>query len=295
MRLFDISHFTNFLMNRLGRLIRAVAMLAIMCNANFAHAQSGYVSSKTLTYSGGHNTTYATLADMVNHTNPLSSTVFARRDMEAYFAWNNTAFYPNSNAAIFRTYWTAADAGTNPNNTSASQVQLFDDDGSTITSMLMGWENPNTWYMHATGGLTTAGCTPLVGDCARVWDGGSNVNTGSLLSWWFNLREVDLTPMVWNPSTQVYESNSNPTFVFGDFGGQFFDLAHGVFVDFKADIDNTGSYAVGHGNVETPVSAASMVVAPEPSTWALMFFGLLAIGGIYRRKRAGNFASMARV
>jgi hypothetical protein len=257
-------------------------------------AQGAYFSSDNLGYTGAL-TCYGSLADAANHANSTCNSVIPQRDLSMFFVDNNAAFagLDPATEAIFLTNWWSNNQN-NPNNQNYGFVQMYDNDGGSVSAMSMGWDPTLTVFqLAASGGPTITGCTTYPPqDCGRLWNGQSpsaQANGGSFVTWSVNATFSGFTAATFNSATGVYESVSEPTSATGSINAIFADATTGQFYDIDASINST-SWAAGNGFAGTTVAGAPVTATPEPASLALMATGLGGLGGFIKRRRRKSSA-----
>jgi hypothetical protein len=275
-------------MKRFGRTLLAIALLAIV--PSLAIAQ-GYVSTDRFGYSGTV-TRYGSLSDLQNQINGVSY-LSPARDLGLYMVNNNAAFtgsYPPVEA-IFISAW-YLNGGQTPSNQNTGFIQMYDSDGGSINTMNMSWgDQARTMYnFFASGGNGVGGCSGA-GDCGRLYNG-STASYGLFQSWQVAFSASGLAPAVWNATTGVWESVSNPTSVTGTMRGIFqnnstTDLASNGWYEYNMTIDmnswaNDNGYLAGNDSY----FGSDVTVTPEPASFALFATGIIGIAVIRRRRQA---------
>jgi hypothetical protein len=256
-------------------------------------AAQGYFSSDNLGLKTSV-TCYTSLAAALSHSVfncGTSSTL--QRDFAMYFVDGNLTFGQGDPVqALFLTNW-YSNLGNNPSNTNVGFVQMYDDDGGSVTSMSTGWDDSRTIFtLAASGGNTIAGCGSIPPqDCGRLWNGSTSANGGSFITWNVNAVFSGFTEATFNSATQVFESASEPVGVSGTVSGIFQDYTTGLYYQLSGEL-NSNSWAVDHGFGTNTVAGAAITATPEPASMALLATGLLGLGGFSLRRRRKQTAAV---
>ena len=279
----------------------AVALVLTTASSTVAIAQGPYVASNKFGYTGTVSR-YGSLADANAQINPLLASPYAigQRDLSTYFVNNNGGFTGTPGFPSAFTFFTNTFVNPAQNNTNNGIVQIYDADGASMTSSTGAWTTPvrNQYFLSVVGANTLAACENYMvvfgpGDCSRFWNAGSvlgtsETTTGRFLSYQFDLLASGLTPATFNGATGVFESVSEPTTLVGTFTGIFQNQSlddvgsNGVY-RMTLNLNLTSSITMpGPGDVSV---FGSNSVLPEPSTYALVGVGLLAVGFAARRRR----------
>jgi len=165
----DFHFSAEFHMSRYSRRTLLLVALAALAPLSQAVAQGGYVASDRFGYSGSV-TRYNTLADLQANAN---GTTFGnpQRDLSLFMINGNAGFANQFGAipateSIFLTAWwfsPANDGVGNPNNQNTGFLQLYDNDGATLSSMTTQWNDAGrtSFSFSASGSNTIPGCTSM--------------------------------------------------------------------------------------------------------------------------------------
>jgi hypothetical protein len=288
-------------MSRYSRFTLLVVAAAMLAPVSQAFAQGGYVATDRLGYTGSV-TRYSTLADMQNSVN---GTTFSnpQRDLSLFMIDNNANFAnqwgPNpATESIFLTAWWFSplnNGAGNPNNQNYGFLQMYDNDGATLSSMTTQWNNAGrtSFTFSASGSNSIPGCTSYPPeDCGRLYNG-STASGGSFLTYSLGLTANGLAPATFNATTGVWESVSDPTSITGYLNGTFqntslSDPTSNGWYSYSMTMNMT-SYAYDNGYLANDPSyfGSAVTVTPEPASLGLFAMGLVGVAFVRRRKKLG--------
>jgi hypothetical protein len=271
----------------------AATFLALSLAAASPLAAQGYFASDNLAYRGTVSC-YLSYTAAFNHTSPdcgVGDT--EQRDLAMYFVDGNAAFSAAApNQAIFLTN-NYSNTGNNPSNQTRGYVQMYDNDGTSVTSMDMQWDDSQTMFtLAATGANAVLGCSPPQ-DCAALWNLYGAIDGGIFLNWSVNAIFTGFTQATFNDATSVFESASEPMTVTGHVSGLFWDVVNQRYYNLDAEL-NADSWAVANGYATNTRVGAAVTATPEPATLALLATGFIAVAAFARRRRReGSFIAAA--
>lgn len=270
----------------------AFALLLVFGGAGAASAQ-GYVSTDRFGYSGTISR-YTSQSDALGGVNAVSGSPFVvgARDLGLYMVDGNIGFggATYANSAIFLSAW-YLNGGNTPTNQNNGFIQHYDVEGGSVTSMSAVWTDAamTSFAFSVTGSAGVPGGCDGSGDCGRLWNAGSAPGAASVTAgifWAYSLSFVatGLAPAVWNPTTGVYESNSNPTAGFGTLWALFentstSDPASNGWYVANLNLDMNSLYGLRGDSY-----FGSDDVVPEPATLTLLATGLAGMAASRRRK-----------
>jgi hypothetical protein len=263
------------------KLLALLVVLGLALQAGGQALAGFYASTERCSYTGTV-TKYSTLADAMARTNPVAGPVTMPdrvTDPPYDTPWRDLCIWflkdiPGSGEGnYFITLWWYG--ASNPNNTGAGFVQLFDSDATTETSA-EGFFDPSltTFNLHVSG----ANAGPA--DSARLWNPEGGLDSGIFHTYTLDAAFGGLSP-TWDPSLNLYMSSQHPSSVTGTFNCVFENtkFANTFYVaDFELGLDN---WAYGQGLIGASDFAGP---TPEPATLSLLGLGALAL---LRRRRRG--------
>jgi hypothetical protein len=306
--------------------IRLFAVSALALGA-VAHAGGPqFIASTDRVGYSGSVTRFASLADAVGGVNPVGGPFSIpkrntgapfnteSRDVGMYFV-NDAPSYDPQNSNILLTAWyysienntnglpkddPAGDnyysGNGNPNNTNPGFVQLYDEDGSTDTSLsaAFGGFNGTHWTEFS---LQASGANAdFDNDFSRLWnaDGPNSfpdVTFGRFVSYELDITFKGLEGI--DLGGGVIEANNHPTGVVGTFRAVFENTNAGALddpsydgfytVDLSFNMDNW-AFAEGDEKLNGNFSPSLFAVVPAPGTGVLA--GAIALVGLRRRRSA---------
>lgn len=258
----------------------------------------------------GSITRHATLADANANVNVIGGPhAIPQRDgyVSAANATTNPAFFPTSFLVGTAWYYTIEDntngkpkddpdgdryysGWANPNNTNVGFVQMFDDDASTVSSMLGQW----TDLTYSTYTLFGTGTNSGVAESARLWDApgpnGFPQNTAGIFrSWTLNMTFTGLSG---TPSGGLIVHTGTIGGVTGSFTGVFentstTNVGANGFYRFTLNYNMT-SWVKAQGNAALNGDLLESVIGAEavPEPASMTALGLAALALLRRRKSA---------
>ena len=266
------------------KLITLILLTTVLISsANVFAGAAGAISTDRFGYTGIVNR-YATLADAQAQINPIDTVEIGNRDLALYLV-NDYASYDTNYNIIMGSWWYSIEGsagwGNTRGNTGVGFMQLYDDDGSTDTSIDMSFDNYDGTYwtefdFSVTGGNTT------VDDSGRfsVYD---NTNDGGI---W---HEYSLGLTAYGLEGQdvgsgIIEALNHPTGVDGSFSG-LFELtenetspANQGFYTVNLTLDMTNWAWDNQADLDPyEFSPSYFATVPEPATMALLGLGALVL------------------
>jgi hypothetical protein len=276
---------------------------ATVALATTTAALAGYVRTDRFGYDGTI-TRHDTLADAQNGNSIVNTISVTDRDLSLGIA-NNDSIVSDRNLAL-GSWWYTTDSqgragwGNTNGNTGVGYMQLFDDNGSTDTSVSMGFANfDGTNYTDYV--LSIEGQNADAADFSRL-SAIDNVNDGGIWhSWSINLTATGLEGKELG-SSGIIESTNQPTGVTGTITGIF------QITENQGSTANEGFYAVSFdlnmdnwawdnrndlmtqdddGNPIPDTFAASTFrgnIIPLPHPAAMAGFGVFTVATLRRRR-----------
>jgi hypothetical protein len=284
------------------RCLSVIGIVAFLTASSSSLWAVTLISTDRLSYTGTQ-TKYATLADAQSETSPIGGPFAITnratsppydtpyRDLALYFAKDAVAAYAASDFNYVSTAWYYSTSGGafsgtgNPNNSDNGFIQLYDDDGSTETSLQSYFHDDLTQYTLQVSGINATNAL----DFTRLWNAAGEPNTGGT----FHSYDVDITfgglAGAWNPSTNTYEATNHPSTVTGTFHGIFENTSavnSFYVVDWTYAFDNwafgQGGSLVEGGIQDSFFASDFNLVAPEPTSGILLGLGVMIF---LRRKK----------
>jgi MYXO-CTERM domain-containing protein len=205
-----------------------ITAAAIAATSGIASAAPGVIDTERFGYAG-EVTRHATLADAQAGANVQDTISVVDRDLSLFFANGDTSV-PDANIAL-GSWWHTLDENFGPGqgragwgnttgNTGVGYMQLFDNDGSTDSSVDMQFTNfDGTFYRDFT--LNASGSNAGASDFSR-FSAIDNVNDGGIWHTWnINLTATGLEGVSLSPTDSIIEATNQPTGVSGSITGIF--------------------------------------------------------------------------
>lgn len=250
--------------------------------STLSDAQNGINSS-----SGPH--TIPTATNETRTTLPNARDAYVYADTAANVFTLGTAWYYTP-----QVYLGNAWGYGNPNNTNTGFLQLYDDDGSSLSALTMGWDPTLTQFT-----VSASGANAAAAEYARLWPaptlgGASSISGGEFVEYDFSLTATFGAPVATGTSTGV-----TPDSVTGWFNAIFHNtgtdplLNDYYVVNFamqggsSAEDNNYAAEYTGGTTFETTAARTFVAPVPLPAAWplALTGFAMLGAAGIRRRRR----------
>ena len=288
---------------------------ACICSLTFISQSStaavgGVFSTDRLGYTGTV-VRYLTEADAQNAVNPQDTIAIGvdvpgddsreHRDASFYFVDNAGAYGVDSNVLTSSWWYTilgSAGSGNINGNTGIGFMQLYDENGSTDTSISMDFSNfDGTYWTDFT--LSAQGVNATAADDYSRFSAYDNVeDAGTYLEYDLNIMVSGLEGV---EAGNIIEANNHPTGVSGSFSGLFErgagddgdgDANLGFYtIDLDFDMENWAFANNGSldglyqqdGNIYDSLFVSAV---PVPAAAWLFGSGLLGLVGIARRKKA---------
>ncbi len=283
--------------------ILAVAITVAFAGVAQATAIGGVFSTDRFGYTGTV-VKYATEADARAQLDPVETIAIGvdvpsddsreHRDGSFYFV-DNAAAYDTDYNILMGSWWysitTGSGNGNINGNTGIGFMQIFDDDGSTDTSLSMDFANfDGTYWTEMALSVQGTNATAAL-DAARFSAYDNVHDAGTYLEYDLNITASGLQGV---QTGNVIEANNHPTGVNGTFSALFTfggdgdgDIYPGYYtVDLDFDMqnwawDNKDSLVAPYDSF---FDSQFVTVIPEPTTALLLFGGLIGMAAARRRR-----------
>jgi hypothetical protein len=275
-----------------------LCILAFWSFSSFASTM-GAISTDRFGYTGTVER-YTSLGDAQSQSNQVGSDIeIGNRDLALYVVNDYNSYDTDSNIIMGSWYYStegSAGYGNTTGNSGRGYVQLYDDDGSTDTSLDMGFGGfDGTKWTEFDLSLSGTGAD-YPNDYARFWVDyqGSGADIGFYHSYSLALNASGLEGSL-NSSTGMIEASNHPTSVTGTYSGIFENVSttypeNNDFYVFNLALDME-NWAWDNRDDLDPYefydsyfAAADIAPVPEPSTFLLLGSGLAGLV-FYARKR----------
>jgi hypothetical protein len=249
----------------------------------------------------GTVTKYDSLADAEGNINAVETIAIGtadpndnseHRDASFYFV-NNASGYDTDYNTLMGSWWYgingSAGNGNINGNTGVGFMQLYDDDGSTDTSVDMSFSDFNGTYWTAFNLLVQGGNATAAEDYARLSAYDNVHDAGTYSSY---TLDITATGLEGTQTGNVIEANNHATGVSGSFNGLFSfggdgdgDIYTG-FYSISLDFDMENWAYSNNGNLNGPYQDGGNIYAsqfvtihdvPEPSTIAIFALGIIGL------------------
>lgn len=288
--------------------VTALALLATTAQAGgvFSTDRFGYTGVVTRYGSQTDAENGINALDVINIQDVAANNTFEHRDASFYFV-NDAGAYDTNYNVLMGSWWYSvsgsAGYGNINGNTGVGFMQLYDGDGSTDTSVNMGFDNFNGSYwtdytLQVTGSNATA-----ANDYSRFSVYDNVYDSGTYLNYNLNITATGLQGV---QTGDVIEANNHATGVTGTFTGLFqlsdsspagpnAGLNNGFYtIALTFDMDNwafanngslNGDFQDGGNIYESLFVETGVPVVPVPAAAGLGFLGMSLVGILRRRKR----------